>query len=163
MMSRGKRINLVRLWNPWGTGEWNRDWSDRMSLEDLCEFYTDLDICSLSPDYLDGNSSCHWKTYMNDGRWVAGTTAGGYSYWTNPQYRVKIGCQSLENNGEKNVLVSLMQKPDKRNRHLVQSLHIGIKVKDDMLSLMALRYGASSGHLTLTASSVSSSASNACT
>ncbi|XP_033991168.1 calpain-1 catalytic subunit-like [Trematomus bernacchii] len=163
MMSRGKKINLVRLWNPWGTGEWNRDWSDRsplwqtvsskdremclsvaddgefwMSLEDLCEFYTDLDICSLSPDYLDGNSSCHWKTYMNDGRWVAGTTAGGCmnnrdSYWTNPQYRVKIGGQSPENNGEKNVLVSLMQKPDKRNRHLVQSLHIGLcvfEVKD---------------------------------
>ncbi|KAJ4938898.1 hypothetical protein JOQ06_028364, partial [Pogonophryne albipinna] len=163
MMSRGKQINLVRLWNPWGTGEWNRDWSDRsplwqtvsskdremclsvaddgefwMSLEDLCEFYTDLDICSLSPDYLDGNSSCHWKTYMNDGRWVAGTTAGGCmnnrnSYWTNPQYRVNIGGQSPENNGEKNVLVSLMQKPDKRNRHLVQSLHIGLcvfEVKD---------------------------------
>ncbi|KAF3844457.1 hypothetical protein F7725_007620 [Dissostichus mawsoni] len=162
MMSRGKQINLVRLWNPWGTGEWNRDWSDRMSLEDLCEFYTDLDICSLNPDYLDGNSSCHWKTYMNDGRWVAGTTAGGCmnnrdSYWTNPQYRVKIGCQSLENNGEKNVLVSLMAKAGQEKQTP------GIKVKDDMLSLMALRYGASSGHLTLTASSVSSSASNACT
>jgi len=50
------------------------------------------------------------------------------SYWTNPQYRVKIGGQSPENNGEKNVLVSLMQKPDKRNRHLVQSLHIGLCV-----------------------------------
>ncbi|XP_063765675.1 calpain-1 catalytic subunit-like [Eleginops maclovinus] len=163
VMSRGKPINLVRLWNPWGTVEWNRSWSDRsplwqtvsskdremclsvaddgefwMSLEDLCEFYTDLDICSVSPDFLDGNSSSHWKSYMTEGRWVAGTTAGGCmnnrdSYWTNPQYRVKIGGQSPEINGEKNVLVSLMQKPDKRNRHLVQNLHIGLcvfEVKD---------------------------------
>lgn len=29
MMSRGKIVYLVRLWNPWGTGEWKGDWSDR--------------------------------------------------------------------------------------------------------------------------------------
>ncbi|XP_032355954.1 calpain-1 catalytic subunit [Etheostoma spectabile] len=161
MMSQGKLVNLVRLWNPWGTGEWNGDWSDWsslwqtvspqdremclsvrndgefwMTLEDFCKFYTDLDICGLCPDFLDGNSSCHWKTSFYEGRWVAGTTAGGCmnnldSFWTNPQYRVKImglldECSVKQ--GEKNVLVSLMQKPDKRNRRLVQNLHIGFSV-----------------------------------
>lgn len=50
------------------------------------------------------------------------------SYWTNPQYRVKIYDGNSVNHGEKNLLVSLMQKPDKRNRRLVQNLHIGISV-----------------------------------
>uniref|UniRef100_UPI0037E99048 calpain-1 catalytic subunit-like n=1 Tax=Semicossyphus pulcher TaxID=241346 RepID=UPI0037E99048 len=161
MMSRGTQVNLVRLWNPWGTGEWNGDWSDRsplwqtvspqdremclsvgddgefwMTLEDFCRFYSDLDICCLCPDFLDGSSSCHWKTSFYDGRWVAGTTAGGCmnnleSFWTNPQYRVKIDklfseCSAKQ--GEKNMLVSLMQKPDKRNRRLVENLHIGFSV-----------------------------------
>uniref|UniRef100_A0AAQ5X1P9 Calpain catalytic domain-containing protein n=1 Tax=Amphiprion ocellaris TaxID=80972 RepID=A0AAQ5X1P9_AMPOC len=153
-------VNLVRLWNPWGRGEWNGDWSDQsplwqtvspqdrelclsvrddgefwMTLQDFCRFYSDLDICCLCPDFLDG-SSCHWKTSFYEGRWVAGTTAGGCmnnrdSFWTNPQYRVKIDKLSSECGefqGEKNMLVSLMQKPDKRNRRLVQNLHIGFSV-----------------------------------
>ncbi|XP_045919298.1 calpain-1 catalytic subunit-like [Micropterus dolomieu] len=161
MMSREQLVHLVRLWNPWGKGEWNGDWSDQsplwqtvspqnremclsvaddgefwMTLEDFCKFYTDLDICCLCPDFLDGSSSCHWKTSFYEGRWVAGTTAGGCmnnleSFWTNPQYRVKVDkllteCSTKE--GEKNMLVSLMQKPDKRNRRLVQNLYIGFSV-----------------------------------
>ncbi|XP_073340051.1 calpain-1 catalytic subunit-like [Pagrus major] len=161
VISRGQTVNLVRLWNPWGQGEWNGDWSDGsplwqtvspqdremclsicddgeywMPLKAFCEFYSDLDICCLCPDFLDGSSSCHWKTSFYEGRWVAGTTAGGCmnnrdSFWTNPQYRVKIDkllseCSAAPD--EKNMLVSLMQKPDKRNRRLVQSLHIGFSV-----------------------------------
>uniref|UniRef100_A0A3P8TLK5 Zgc:136872 n=1 Tax=Amphiprion percula TaxID=161767 RepID=A0A3P8TLK5_AMPPE len=158
VMSQGKFANLVRLWNPWGQGEWCGDWSDQsslwqtvspqdrekclsvaddgefwMALEDFCRFYTDLDICGLSPDFIEGNSSSHWKTSMHEGRWVAGTTAGGCmnnreSFWTNPQYRVKICGEYSGKEGEKNMLVSLMQKPDKRNRRLVQNLHIGFSM-----------------------------------
>ncbi|XP_038584747.1 calpain-1 catalytic subunit-like [Micropterus salmoides] len=158
MISKGKVVNLVRLWNPWGKGEWNGDWSDRsslwktvsaedrnlclsvaddgefwMSLEDFCKFYEDLDICSLSPDFIDGNSSHRWKTSFYEGRWVAGTTAGGCinnrdSFWTNPQYRVKIEGEHSGKDGEKNMLVSLMQKPDKRHRRLIKTLHIGFSV-----------------------------------
>ncbi|XP_063764863.1 calpain-1 catalytic subunit-like isoform X1 [Eleginops maclovinus] len=161
MMSQGQPVNLVRLWNPWGDGEWKGDWSDKsplwqtvspqelqmclfvaddgefwMTLEDFCKFYSDLDICCLCPDFLDGSTTCHWKTSFYEGRWVAGTTAGGCmnnmnSFWTNPQYRVKIEelldeCSGKQ--GEKNMLVSLMQKPDKRNRRLVKNLHIGFSV-----------------------------------
>ncbi|KAM4724501.1 calpain-2 catalytic subunit-like [Anableps anableps] len=161
VLSRGKVVCLVRLWNPWGQGEWTGDWSDRspvwqtvspqdretclsvredgefwMTLEDFCRFYSDLDICCLCPDFLDGNSSCHWKSSFHEGRWVAGITAGGCTnhpgtFWTNPQYRVEIGdllgeCAAKQ--GEKNMLVSLMQKPDKRNRRLVQNLHIGFSI-----------------------------------
>ncbi|XP_023116954.2 calpain-1 catalytic subunit-like isoform X2 [Amphiprion ocellaris] len=169
VMSQGKFANLVRLWNPWGQGEWCGDWSDQsslwqtvspqdrekclsvaddgefwMALEDFCRFYTDLDICGLSPDFIEGNSSSHWKTSMHEGRWVAGTTAGGCmnnreSFWTNPQYRVKICGEYSGKEGEKNMLVSLMQKPDKRNRRLVQNLHIGFSVFEITEQYMAQR------------------------
>ncbi|XP_019940377.2 calpain-1 catalytic subunit-like [Paralichthys olivaceus] len=161
LMSQGKLFNLVRLWNPWGQTEWNGEWSDHsplwqtvsakdrdmclamrddgefwMSLEYFCKHYSDLDICCLCPDFLDGSSSCHWQTSFYEGRWVAGTTAGGCmnsieSFSSNPQYRLKIGKlfnECAEKQGEKNCLLSLMQKPDKRNRRMVQNLHIGLTV-----------------------------------
>uniref|UniRef100_A0A3Q3G423 Calpain catalytic domain-containing protein n=1 Tax=Labrus bergylta TaxID=56723 RepID=A0A3Q3G423_9LABR len=161
VMSQGTPVNLVRVWNPWGQGEWKGDWSDKspfwqtvspedremclsvaddgefwMTQEDFCRFYSDLDICCLCPDFLDGTSSCHWKTSFYDGRWVAGTTAGGCmnnleSFWTNPQYRVtveKLFGECSAKQGENSMLVSLMQKPDKRNRRLVQNLHIGFSI-----------------------------------
>lgn len=50
---------------------------NRMALEDFCELYSDLDICSLCPSFLDGEAPCDWKTSSYEGRWVAGVTAGG--------------------------------------------------------------------------------------
>ncbi|KAF0044605.1 hypothetical protein F2P81_003763 [Scophthalmus maximus] len=152
--SRGKLVHLVRFWNPWGKGEWKGDWSDKsslwktvsaqdremchsisddgefwMTMADFCKFFNELSICCLTPDFLDGNSSSHWEASMYEGRWVAGTTAGGClnnrdSFWTNPQYRIKVD----QIDSEKNTLVSLMQKPDKWNRHLIQNHHIGFSV-----------------------------------
>ncbi|XP_077395624.1 calpain-1 catalytic subunit [Festucalex cinctus] len=171
MMSRGQPVYLVRLLNPWGKGEWNGDWSDRsplwetvspqdralclsvvengefwMSLGEFCRFYNDLDICCLCPDFLDENSSCHWKTSFYEGRWLAGKTAGGcmneQSFWTNPQYRVRIDqvhSECVSKQGERNMLVSLMQKPDKRNRALVKTLHIGFSVFEVPQELKAQR------------------------
>lgn len=60
------------------------------------------------------------------------------SFWTNPQYCFKIDellskCSTEQ--GEKNMLVSLMQKPDKRNRRLVQNLHIGFSVFEVNITL----------------------------
>uniref|UniRef100_G3NQ89 Uncharacterized protein n=1 Tax=Gasterosteus aculeatus aculeatus TaxID=481459 RepID=G3NQ89_GASAC len=157
MMSNGTPVQLVRLWNPWGATEWNGAWSDEsrlwqtvspedresclamrddgefwMTLEDFCKFYLLLDICCLYPNFLDGDSSCHWKTTFYEGRWVAGTTAGGSmnnaSFWSNPQYRIQIAGEYSGRDDEKNLLVSLMQKPDKRNRRMVQNLYIGFIV-----------------------------------
>uniref|UniRef100_A0A3Q2E209 Calpain catalytic domain-containing protein n=1 Tax=Cyprinodon variegatus TaxID=28743 RepID=A0A3Q2E209_CYPVA len=143
----GKPVKIVRLWNPWGKGEWNGDWSDQssiwktvspqdrenclsvaedgefwMTLEDLCEFYTELDLCGLNPDFLDEDSSGLWRSSIAEGRWVAGTTAGGCM---NNRGNLITYCRKT---AAKNILVSLMQKPDKRNRHLVQNFHIGFTV-----------------------------------
>ncbi|KAM9777649.1 calpain-8-like [Neosynchiropus ocellatus] len=153
VVSCGKPVRLVRLWNPWGRVEWNGDWSDRsplwktvspevqelclniaedgefwMTLEDFCKSFIDLDICGLCPDFLDADSDSHWKTSSYDGRWVAGTTAGGCvnyrdTFWTNPQFRITV--KGSEEDVNKNMLVYLMQRPDKRHRRLVKPLHIG--------------------------------------
>lgn len=157
ILSNGKVVRLVRLWNPWGHGEWTGDWSDQsplwrtvstkdreafltvendgefwMNMEDCCKYYTNIEICGLTPDFLDENPTCHWKTSVYENRWVAGTTAGGYmnykdTFWTNPQYRFKV--YGKPNSAQtKNTLVSLMQKPDKRNRRMVQNLCIGFSI-----------------------------------
>uniref|UniRef100_A0A3B3DGF2 Calpain catalytic domain-containing protein n=1 Tax=Oryzias melastigma TaxID=30732 RepID=A0A3B3DGF2_ORYME len=157
LVSRGKPVNLVRLWNPWRTGEWIGDWSDRsplwqtvspqdrekchsvdddgefwMTLEDFCKLYSDLDICGMDPSFLDETSG-PWKSSVYEGRWVPGTTAGGCmnhkeTFWTNPQFRVQISGEYSEKADDKNTLVSLMQKPDKRKRHLVKNLHVGFSI-----------------------------------
>uniref|UniRef100_A0A8C9RWB1 Calpain catalytic domain-containing protein n=1 Tax=Scleropages formosus TaxID=113540 RepID=A0A8C9RWB1_SCLFO len=117
VISYGQPVRLVRVWNPWGQAEWTGDWSDRsslwqsVSLEDRArclqiadngEFWISLDsflknfcileICCLSPNFLD-DSKCRWASSFHDGRWVAGVTAGGCidhieTFWTNPQYLV---------------------------------------------------------------------------
>ncbi|XP_021168830.1 calpain-1 catalytic subunit isoform X1 [Fundulus heteroclitus] len=157
LMSQGKAVRLVRLWNPWGYGEWTGDWSDLsplwqtvsthdrekclsvendgefwMNIEDCCKYYTSISVCGLSPDFLDENPGCHWKTSMYENRWVAGTTAGGCinnreTFWTNPQYRIKVYGKP-NSSQSKNTLVSLMQKPDKRNRRMVKNLFIGFTI-----------------------------------
>uniref|UniRef100_A0AAV2JE86 Calpain catalytic domain-containing protein n=1 Tax=Knipowitschia caucasica TaxID=637954 RepID=A0AAV2JE86_KNICA len=156
--SQGRSIRLVRLWNPWGRVEWEGDWSDRsplwgtvssqdrhlghsvaddgefwMSLEDFTRLYANLDICSPGPKFLDGTPGSHWDSQVHEGRWVSGTTAGGCSnntdtYWTNPQYHIKLDSDNSLAEDEKNILVSLMQKLDKKNRRQVPNFHIGFSV-----------------------------------
>ncbi|KAI4875306.1 hypothetical protein NFI96_022572 [Prochilodus magdalenae] len=158
--SQDKQVELVRLFNPWGDTEWKGDWSDKsqmwstvnpeerktylkaaedgefwMSVEDFCSTFSMLDICSLSPDFLDGSSKCHWTTTFHQGQWLAGTSAGGCrqyrdTFWTNPQFRVKIAKmnRSCEQTQGPNILVSLMQKPNKRKRLLIRKLFIGFSI-----------------------------------
>ncbi|XP_017331931.2 calpain-1 catalytic subunit [Ictalurus punctatus] len=160
--SNGKQVQLVRLLNPWGHTEWKGNWSDGsqtwmtvseqerreytnfvddgefwMSMEDFCKCFCQLDICNYSPAFLDGSSESHWTVSMHDGRWLAGSTAGGCmnfkdTFWTNPQFPLKIteinkGCEPIPNQAP-NILVSLMQKPDKRNRRLTRKLYIGFNI-----------------------------------
>ncbi|CAJ1053943.1 calpain-1 catalytic subunit-like isoform X2 [Xyrichtys novacula] len=160
LISQVGTVRLVRMLNPWGEGEWKGDWSDKspcwqtvspqdrekclcvaengefwMALEDLCRLYSRVDICCQCPSFLDGSSECHWKTSIHEGRWVTGSTAGGAqnsaTFWTNPQYRVKVeklsdDCSATQ--GEYNMLVCLMQKPDKRNRRMVKNLFLGFVI-----------------------------------
>ncbi|ROL51915.1 Calpain-1 catalytic subunit [Anabarilius grahami] len=136
VMSKGNPVHLVRVLNPWGDTEWNKDWSDKMSMEDFTRNFESLDICCLCPDFLDRSSGCHWKSQRNFGKWIAGTTAGGSldnigTFWKNPQFRVRIeelseDCTHEE--GAENVLVSLMQNHEKRNRSSQENYKIGLYI-----------------------------------
>ncbi|XP_062864006.1 calpain-A-like [Trichomycterus rosablanca] len=154
VISQNKPVDLVRLFNPWGSEEWRGDWSDIsplwstvnekenyrkvaedgefwMSGEDFCKTFCQLDICSVSPAFLDGSSENHWTYKSFDGSWLAGSTAGGRmelkdTFWRNPKFQVTI--KSCDKNCGPNVLLSLMQKPDKRNRRLTRKLFIGFSI-----------------------------------
>ncbi|XP_058254741.1 calpain-3-like isoform X2 [Hemibagrus wyckioides] len=165
--SNGNQVLLVRLLNPWGHKEWKGNWCDGselwmtvsekerneytnfvddgefwISMEDFCKCFSQLDICNYSPAFLDGSSESHWIYSVHEGRWLAGSTAGGPmhlndTFWTNPQFPVRIteinkSCESATTQGP-NILVSVLQKPDKRNRRLTRKLHLGFcifKTKD---------------------------------
>ncbi|KAL4623954.1 calpain-9-like [Arapaima gigas] len=102
-----------------------------ISMEDFVLNFDDLCICCLSPDFL-SETDCHWSSVCHEGKWVAGVTAGGCikykeTFWRNPQYVFTIppGPQCSEHQGAKNTLVTLLQKSDKKHRHLTKNYHIG--------------------------------------
>uniref|UniRef100_A0A8C2B8H9 Si:ch211-202f3.3 n=1 Tax=Cyprinus carpio TaxID=7962 RepID=A0A8C2B8H9_CYPCA len=131
-------FKLVRLFNPWGDSEWKGDWSDkihlfylfiycRMSMNDFLRTFDNMDICCICPDFLEGKSACHWISKYHHGSWISGSTDGGgiNSFCKNPQFWLKVNefdkaCEQ----GQNNVLVTLIQKPDKRHRR--HSAHHGI-------------------------------------
>ncbi|XP_067224349.1 calpain-1 catalytic subunit-like [Chanodichthys erythropterus] len=158
VMSGRYPVKLVRLFNPWGKKEWNGDWSDTsplwntvsnedrkqhllddngefwMSMEDFLRTFDNIDICCSYPDFLEGKSASRWTSKYHNGSWVIGSTAGGCTnhrdtFCTNPQFWLKVNeMDKACEQGQSNVLVSLIQKPDKRNRRLAAHHGIGFIV-----------------------------------
>ncbi len=48
-------------------------------MEDFTENFRGIDICCLSPDFLDSSSKYSWTSTCHYGSWDAGTTAGGHT------------------------------------------------------------------------------------
>ncbi|XP_035522743.1 calpain-2 catalytic subunit-like [Morone saxatilis] len=152
----GSKVKLVRVMNPWGQTEWNGKWSDKsdlwqkvrpedrekcsvrndgefwMELEDFYNYFVMLSICCENPNFLDGDFTCQWKCMIYDGSWVAGRSAGGNvnksSFATNPQYRIQVTIIDEKEQGDKNILLSLMQKPLQQNRKSISSYPIGLTI-----------------------------------
>ncbi|XP_068186538.1 calpain-1 catalytic subunit-like [Antennarius striatus] len=150
-------IKLVRVWNPWGEKEWNGEWSDKsgvwntvcdqdrdeclkqrndgefwMSMKDFCTYFEELDICCESPNFISGDEG-EWNCSLKEGRWEKDTSAGGSDsqsgeFWTNPQYRLTVREGEEECEGAKNVLLSLLQKPDEEYRSKLKYHSIGFTI-----------------------------------
>ncbi|XP_034054520.1 calpain-1 catalytic subunit-like [Gymnodraco acuticeps] len=154
--SRGSKVRLVRLFNPWGRKEWTGNWSDKsdmwqsvspddrekcedrndgefwMDLEDFCRHFSMLFICCENPNFIDGDVNCQWQSQTYDGKWTAGRSAGGSlsnrSFETNPQYRMKVNIIDKSEKEDKNIVLTLMQKPRQENRKRQSTYPIGISV-----------------------------------
>ncbi|TKS82846.1 Calpain-11 [Collichthys lucidus] len=150
----GSKVKLVRVMNPWGRQEWNGKWGDKsdmwkrvrpedqekcfnredgefwMELEDFCHYFSDLCICCENPNFLDGDLSCQWQCMIYDGSWVAGKSAGGNvnerTFATNPQYRIQVTVIDEKEQGDVNILLSLMQKPQQENRKEIRTFPMAL-------------------------------------
>ncbi|XP_075720740.1 calpain-13-like [Rhinoderma darwinii] len=146
--------DIVRVWNPWGKGEWNGHWSDGssqwervrpdlrkklnvdrndgefwMSCQDFMQNFVQVNICNFTPSYLDfGNPQHVWETTSYYNQWVRGSNAGGCNtaedMLKNPQYVITVP----ESQGTKrgyNVTVALMQSLSNERKYNPPWLPIG--------------------------------------
>ncbi|XP_061595740.1 calpain-1 catalytic subunit-like [Cololabis saira] len=152
----GSKVRLVRLMNPWGKQEWKGKWSDNsdlwkrvspedrekclnlengefwMELGDFCHYFSMVSACCENPNFIDGDYKCQWKCMTYDGKWVAGRSAGGSpndrTFYTNPQFRIQVKIIDKTEPGDKNMLLSLMQKPEGEHRLKKRFHPIGVVV-----------------------------------
>uniref|UniRef100_A0A7N5ZZD8 Calpain 12 n=1 Tax=Anabas testudineus TaxID=64144 RepID=A0A7N5ZZD8_ANATE len=124
-VTRGSdEVLLLRLRNPWGFVEYCGPWSDKckewddvdkaekerihlkttedgefwISVEDFSNLYNVVELCSVSPDTLDGENTPvpeSWTISEHKGSWVPGCSAGGsrknnQTFWKNPQFKLVL-------------------------------------------------------------------------
>ncbi|KAM4696612.1 calpain-2 catalytic subunit-like [Rhinophrynus dorsalis] len=144
--ANGRKIQMLRLRNPWGQVEWNGRWNDNsplwslldsalqaklqvkgedgefwMQFDDFLRYFDILEVCNLSPDSISDDCAHPWISNTFHGRWVMGHNAGGCrnytaTFWTNPQFLVSLREEDEEAGGLCTLLVSLMQKDRRQAR-----------------------------------------------
>uniref|UniRef100_A0A8B9FDB4 Calpain-3 n=1 Tax=Amazona collaria TaxID=241587 RepID=A0A8B9FDB4_9PSIT len=113
-----------------------------ISFEDFMRHFTKLEICNLTPDTLEADKLQTWTVSVNEGRWVRGCSAGGCrnypdTFWTNPQYRLKLLEEDDDPEDEQVIcsfLVALMQKNRRKERKLGANLYtIGFAIYEVLM------------------------------
>uniref|UniRef100_A0A8K9XZ94 Calpain-3 n=1 Tax=Oncorhynchus mykiss TaxID=8022 RepID=A0A8K9XZ94_ONCMY len=124
-VTKDTKIRLVQMRNPWGMVLWKGPWNAKISFEDFKKNFTKLEICNLTPDTLLDDRSHSWTVAVNEGRWVRGSSAGGCrnfpdTFWTNPQYRMRLYEEDDDPDDPEHVactvMVALMQKGRRKDR-----------------------------------------------
>ncbi|XP_005462383.1 calpain-1 catalytic subunit-like [Oreochromis niloticus] len=147
----GSKVRLVRIMNPWGKREWSGKWSDKsdlwnkvrpdvrkkcfdrddgefwMELEDFFRYFSAVFICCETPNFLDGDFKCQWKCMIYDGRVEEGA-ANHSTFATNPQYRIQVSVIDKLEPEDKNILLSLMEKPQQDSRNEIKLNSIGLTI-----------------------------------
>ncbi|XP_075719882.1 calpain-13-like [Rhinoderma darwinii] len=138
-------VKLIRIWNPWGFGEWKGNWNDRCPLwmelreedrlrlqrinengkfwmcwEDFIQEFSRLIICNQVPDFFDwGDQHKIWYKNMFRSRWTKENIT-----WNNidkdflnknPLYIIKVTGSDEVKSGV-NVVISLMQTSRNRQK-----------------------------------------------
>uniref|UniRef100_UPI00358F0CE0 calpain-1 catalytic subunit-like isoform X2 n=1 Tax=Myxine glutinosa TaxID=7769 RepID=UPI00358F0CE0 len=141
----GQLVRLVRIRNPWGQVEWTGAWSDKspqwdyvsdddrerllinnedgefwMAFDDFMRKFSRLEVCNLTADALADSATQQWSSVTHGGSWISGCSAGGCrnntrTFWTNPQYRLRLEDQDEDQEGC-TFVVGLMQKGRRKVR-----------------------------------------------
>ncbi|XP_018423573.1 PREDICTED: calpain-13-like [Nanorana parkeri] len=141
-------VKLIRLWNPWGQGEWRGAWNDKsptwtelreedrqrlrrvrddgefwMSWEDFSLEFSIIILCNHTPDFLDwGGQHRRWYKKMFWNRWTKDEL-----FSRNPQYMITVTSSDEVNKGY-NAVILLMQSSRNRQKFEGQWLPIGFKL-----------------------------------
>ncbi|XP_072912674.1 calpain-9 [Hemitrygon akajei] len=95
-----------------------------MAFDDFRRYYSKVEVCNLTPDSLSSNTRNKWEVVTFQGIWTKACTAGGCrnfldTFWTNPQYKIKLLEEDEEQEDGKNectMVVALMQKNRRKLR-----------------------------------------------
>uniref|UniRef100_H3CLD3 Calpain 9 n=1 Tax=Tetraodon nigroviridis TaxID=99883 RepID=H3CLD3_TETNG len=92
-----------------------------MEFEDFKANYDRVEICNMTPDALTESTKRHWEVNLFEGSWIRGSTAGGCrnyidTFWTNPQFKLKLEDADDDDDDVCSVVIALMQKNRRKLR-----------------------------------------------
>ncbi|XP_069624541.1 calpain-8-like isoform X1 [Ranitomeya imitator] len=140
------KVQLIRVWNPWGYSEWTGAWSDNsdewnnvdpkireelntkkdegefwMAFPDFLKEYERVEICNINLSEVCCGGNFKWCLAEFNGSWKVGSTAGGNddldTFCINPQYRITLEAPDGDTSKKCPIVVSLTQKDRRKIKY----------------------------------------------
>uniref|UniRef100_A0A8D0G611 Calpain 9 n=1 Tax=Sphenodon punctatus TaxID=8508 RepID=A0A8D0G611_SPHPU len=140
---RGRKVELIRIRNPWGQVEWNGPWSDNspewqsispseqkrlcqtalddgefwMKFGDFIAHFDKVEICNLTPDALDDKVPQKWEVTVHQGSWVRGSTAGGCRNFLETFWtnpQIKLQLKEKDDGQDECTFIAALMQKDRR-------------------------------------------------